>query len=131
VLSVQQNWQKTARIEHRLGASSCHYDPFVNVLYGLLNVVKAVEAYQQKQCEILLDFIATDLPKSLFTHQTNKNEQSVGAVELFEKSNWFSKSINDVQQKAAQLKLNDPLGCPSQLGDKIKQAVLQNYTFTL
>jgi len=131
VLSVQQNWQKTARIEHRLGASSCHYDPFVNVLYGLLNVVNAVEVYQQKQCKIPLDFIPVDLPKSLFTHQINKNEQSVGAVELFEKSNWFSQSINDVQQKTAQLKLNDPPGCLDQLGDKIKQAVLQNYTFML
>jgi len=29
------------------------------------------------------------------------------------------------------LKLNDPLCYPSQLGDKIKQAILQNYTFTL
>ncbi|OUR63444.1 hypothetical protein A9Q74_00970 [Colwellia sp. 39_35_sub15_T18] len=126
VLSVVHNWQKTARIEHRLGASSVHYNPYINVIYGLLNVVDAVHAYQQNNLLTNRLFTATALPISLYS-----NRQEIGAIELFQQSTWFSHSLNDIQKKYNSLKLMPMLDCHTQLGDKIKQAILANYHVAL
>jgi len=134
VLTVQQNWQKTARIEHRLGAASIHYNPYINVLYGLLNVIDAVEAYEKKKSLCVPEFTSIDLPKSLFTTRKLKtdNKQSLGAIDLFKGSSWFSQSINNAQDKVNQMKGNTlqvsaELDCPMLLGDKIKAMILANY----
>lgn len=125
ILSVQQNWQKTARIEHRLGAASIHYNPFVNVLYGLLNVLEAVQTYQQKPSILTDNFTPVSLPRSLFTDKFKPAD--LGAYDLFKASSWFSDSINSVEEKTSNVKVKGVLDCPMKLGDKIKQAMLAYY----
>jgi len=129
VLSVKQNWQKTARIEHRLGASSIHYNPYVNVLYGLLNVVDAIEAYESNKYLSPPQFAPIPLPMSLFTQ--GEDATQVGAIDLFKASSWFSQRLNSVQDKFNHMKLNTTLDCSMPLGDKIKQMVLDNYQVKL
>jgi len=125
ILSVQQNWQKTARIEHRLGAASIHYNPFVNVLYGLLNVLEAVQTYQQKPSILTDNFTPVSLPLSLFTDKFKPAD--IGAYNLFKASSWFSDSINSVEEKTSNVKVKGVLDCPIKLGDKIKQVMLAHY----
>ena len=129
VLSVQQNWQKTARIEHRLGASSIHYNPFINVLYGLLNVLDAVQAYEQEPCLLTNSFTSISLPPSLFTDKANV--ATLGAVDLFKASTWFSESINLIEEKMTSVKTKSVLDCPMKLGDKIQQAILAQYQVSI
>jgi len=140
VLSVQQNWQKTARIEHRLGASSIHYNPFVNVLFGLLNVLDAVQAYEQEEFLLTDNFTPISLPLSLFTNKpdiSNKEKAAtLGAFDLFKGSTWFSDSINLVEEKAVEEKMNrvktkSVLDCSTKLGDKIQQAILKQYQISI
>jgi hypothetical protein len=125
ILSVQQNWQKTARIEHRLGAASVYYNPFINVLYGLLNVLDTVQAYEQNPDLLIDSFTPIPLPTSLSTDKCKPS--SLGAVDIFKASNWFSDSINLIQEKSAIMKEKNVLDCPIRLGDKIKQGILAQY----
>jgi hypothetical protein len=125
VLSVKQNWQKTARIEHRLGAASIQYNPFVNVLYGLINVLDAVQAYEKVPRLLTDSFTPISLPPSLFTDKDNS--ANLGAVDLFNASTWFSDSINSIEQQMTSVKVKNILDCPTMLGDKIKQAILAQY----
>jgi len=129
VLSVQRNWQKTARIEHRLGASSISYNPYVNVLYGLLNIIDAIEAYKSNQHLSPPNFVPISLPKSLFTNEENTIE--IGAIDRFKTSSWFNESLNSAQEKFSNMKSNIELDCPMLLGDKIKQMVLNKYQVNL
>ncbi len=129
VLSVQRNWQKTARIEHRLGASSIDYNPYVNVIYGLLNIIDAIEAYESKQYLSLPKFVPISLPQSLFTNKKDAN--ILGAIDTFKASSWFSESLNSAQEKLGRMKSNAVLDCPMMLGDKIKQMILNNYQVNL
>jgi len=124
VLSVKQNWKKTARIEHRLGASSLEYNPFINVLYGLLNIVDAVQAYEQNSPLVIPKFTPVSLPSSFFTE---KESSTLGAFDLFKGSRWFSDSINQLEDKAATLKAKSTLDCHIKIGDKIQQAILAHY----
>jgi len=123
VLSVQNNWQKTARIEHRLGASSTYYDPYLNVLYGLLNIVDGIEAYEENKNLSVPEFAVIPLPESLFT-----SKEKLGAIDLFKTSSWFSQRLNTAQEKLKHLKVNSALDCPMMIGDKIKQMILDHYT---
>lgn len=125
ILSVQQNWQKTARIEHRLGAASIHYNPFINVLYGLLNVLDAVQAYEQKPSLLTDSYTAISLPQSLFTDKFKPED--LGAFDLFKASSWFSDSINFIEEKTTNVKAKSVLDCPMKLGDKIQQSILAYY----
>jgi len=129
VLSFQSNWHKTARIEHRLGASSIDYNPYVNVIYGLLNVIDAIEAYEKNQYLSLPKFVPGPLPQSLFTNK--EYLKTLGAIEIFKVSTWFSESLNLVQDKFRIINSNAILDCPLLLGDKIKQMVLNNYQVNL
>lgn len=129
ILSMQQNWQKTARIEHRLGASSMDYNPYINVIYGLLNVIDAIEAYEINQHLSPPKFIPLSLPKSLFTDKKNAN--TVGAIDLFKASSWFSEKLNVTQEKFNRLKGNAELDSSAHLGDKIKQMIVDNYQVNL
>ena len=125
VLSVQQNWQKTARIEHRLGAASSDYNPYLNVIYGLLNVVDAVEAYEDNHYSSPPYFAPTPLPQSLITDKLDEN--GLGAIDLFKASSWFSQGLNTIEEKCTGLKANDALDCPIRLGDIIKEMILDHY----
>ena len=127
ILSVQQNWQKTARIEHRLGAASIHYNPFINVLYGLINVLDTVLAYEKSPQLLTNSFTPISLPSSLFTDRSNT--ATLGAVELFKANTWFSDSINFIEE-ATHLQGKNILDCHLKLGDKIKQAILAQYQVT-
>ena len=129
VLSVQQNWQKTARIEHRLGAASIQYNPFVNVLFGLINVVDAVQAYEKETSLLTDSFTPISLPPSLFTDKDNS--ANLGAVDLFNDSTWFSESINLIEEKMTSVKVKNALDCPMMLGDRIKKAILAQYQVTI
>jgi glutamine synthetase len=87
VIISENNWHKTTRIEHRLGASSEHYNPYLNVIFALLNVIDAIddrENNQQVQSEE-----HKQLPSSLHDQQHN-----VGAITLFANNDWFSRSID-------------------------------------
>lgn len=126
VLSVIQNWQETARIEHRLGASSVKYNPYVNVLFALLNVIDAIHGFEPDRVTAEKPFKAIALPTSLYGHG-----QAVGALDLFQQSTWFSQRLNSVQKKYIHLKSTPALDCPEQLGDKIKQAIVENYHVVL
>jgi hypothetical protein len=86
-LSVIEGWQKTARVEHRLGATSLHYDPFINMLFMLLNVLNAIEKYQSG--EQLNPYSPTSLPESLWDKSGKK-----GAITLFEQSSWLTEQID-------------------------------------
>jgi len=127
VLTVKQNWKKTARIEHRLGASSLQYNPFINVLYSLMNVVDAVHAYEENSDLVTAKFTPISLPKSFFTE---KESSSLGAFDLFKDSFWFSDSINRLEDKATTVKAKSVLDCHIKLGDKIQQAILAHYQVT-
>jgi hypothetical protein len=164
VLMTQDNWQKTARVEHRLGASSEVYDPYVNILFSLANVVDAIEVYRQGHCRsaLLNDEDSSALPLSLFnsdnndlltrnsqngsnqgnynqgnynegnsnknnSNQENSNQENVslGAIDLFAQSDWFSNSINRVQQLVGNN--SQFLSCPENIGTSIKQNILAKY----
>lgn len=121
VVLSRDNWQKTARIEHRLGASSLAYDPYVNVIFALINLIQALEQYIQIPFNSVLpiqtEIKNTQLPSSLY----GKN----GAITLFEQDNWFAESINRVM---ATIEKNQQVTSPlSGLGNVIKNQMLAKY----
>ncbi|PCI63009.1 MAG: hypothetical protein COB35_02120 [Gammaproteobacteria bacterium] len=139
-LISEYHWQKTARIEHRLGASSQHYDPYANVVFALANLINALELFYSNTknldevygVDILPLHSSISLPKSLY----NKG-QKLGAIELFIQDSWLPKSINKVQQQmlanessVEQLKRENSLHLAvydQQLGDQFKQQILAKY----
>lgn len=130
ILVTEQNWQKTARIEHRLGASSTSYNPHVNVLFSLMNVVDALEVYLQESClsDLSSSIPAIELPKSLYNQYQKAAggaKDSLGAIELFTRCPWFSERINKVQQ--FMISINNDSHQSAYLGDLIKQQILAKY----
>jgi hypothetical protein len=125
VLVSQQNWQKTARIEHRLGASSLQYNAYFNIIYALLNLIDALEVYKVDKCRELLrkETRVKNLPCSLYDNGTLAK---VGAISLFESDSWFSESLSKISGRMIDNK-NHLLSDQIQLGDKIKQMVLAPY----
>jgi len=125
VLVSQQNWQKTARIEHRLGASSLQYNAYFNIIYALLNLIDALEVYKEGKCFQLLrkETHQQNLPCSLYDNALGKK---VGAISLFESDSWFSESLNRISGRMLDVK-NNQLSAQQPLGDKIKQMVLTPY----
>ncbi len=126
IIVSEQDWHKTARIEHRLGASSVHYNAYVNVAYALANVVDAIDVYQKQSCEeklLTLDK-STALANGLTdTQGVDGAVAGIGAINLFEKDLWFSRCINRVEKS---LREND--NKIYSLGDRLKQAILEKYT---
>lgn len=131
----EYQWQETARVEHRLGASSIHYCPYVNVVFALLNIIDALENFQLKsQLNSSLDLLvdepssSTQLPVSLYD-----SDKGLGAISLFEQDKWFDESINTIQNKcstnlAKTLALaNLPSVLPEKLGDCLKRTILSKY----
>jgi hypothetical protein len=87
VILSQKNWHKTARIEHRLGASSEHYNPYLNVVFALLNVIDAIDDVNISITQQNKDY--GQLPRSLYDMPNH-----LGAISLFENNDWFSRSID-------------------------------------
>jgi len=123
VLISQQNWKKTARVEHRLGASSIQYNAHYNIIYALLNLIDALEVYKLDNCGRLLRSKACpqNLPCSLYD---NTSTEKLGAISLFENEHWFSERLNTLS--ALSLETSTQSG-PPKLGDKIKQMILAPY----
>jgi len=123
VLYSTFDWQKTARVEHRLGASSVYYNAYANVVFGLLNIVEALEMH------LNITPIANNnhaefthmLPQSLHDTTTQK-----GAISLFSQSTWLSHSLNKIEMKVNKIfpstyKVAEPIG------DKLKLSIIQTY----
>ncbi|WDE02030.1 hypothetical protein SG35_025470 [Thalassomonas actiniarum] len=126
VLLSRKNWQKTARIEHRLGASSKHYNPYLNVVFALVNLVDALEVYNHKGCQAGLK--APPAPVSL-PGALNHDKDGFDAVSLFARQQWFSERINAVQLNMQTAKDMADLSVENsgKLGDKLKSSVLAKY----
>ncbi|WP_281561488.1 hypothetical protein [Thalassomonas sp. RHCl1] len=126
VLLSRKNWQKTARIEHRLGASSKHYNPYLNVVFALANLIDALEVYNNKGCQAGLkpSFAPVSLPGAL-----NHDKDGFDAVSLFARQRWFSERINAVQLYMQTVKDMADLSVENsgKLGDKLKNSVLAKY----
>jgi len=111
VIAQHENWQATARVEHRLGAASELYNVYINVLYVLLNVYEAVNDYnQQKDLPAVLQ-ATRELPISLFD-----TDGELGAISVFEHSTWFSNAITSVMRSSE----ND-------CGEHLKSLILSKY----
>jgi hypothetical protein len=118
VLTYSGDWKNTARVEHRLGATSSAYDPFMNIVFILLNTLDALQRWQASD-SLPPDYVAKDLPGSMYDGQT-LTERQVGAITLFEKSDWFSNSID----RYCTNLLRDLEGS---LGESLKAAFLQQF----
>ena len=117
----QNNWQSTARVEHRLGAASWHYCPFINVAFALANMLDAVELLPNNQ-HLQFDFSPVKLPQSLY----QRGEQ-LGAVELFQQDTWFCARINSVVKTLKESTTVDTEHLDNDLGEQLKQAILKQY----
>lgn len=127
VMVSTYDWQKTARVEHRLGASSTHYNAYTNVVFGLINLVEALEHYNANDDkEFKGDSSIIDvLPESLF----DKNEQK-GALSLFMESEWFNTSLNNIERKVNKL-LSNTYKVNEGLGDKLKSEIVKTFQQTI
>ncbi|AOW79020.1 hypothetical protein A3Q34_07230 [Colwellia sp. PAMC 20917] len=123
VLVKRQNWQKTARIEHRIGASSMQYNAYFNILYSLLNLIDALEVYKVDNCRKLLrkEVHHQDLPFSLYD---NTEQEKLGAISLFANDHWFSERLNKL---SGQFINGEQISGQLLLGDKLKQMILAPY----
>lgn len=134
-LVKQVNWQKTSRIEHRLGASSIHYNAYVNVVYALLNVIDAVEIYRKFNLENpglsslnqpWPSSMSKPLPSSLFD-----DKEGLGAYSYFKEDDWFEQRLNQIEQMMILNKNEQPLDSDFVIGigigSKIKNAILNKY----
>jgi hypothetical protein len=123
-LVEQQNWQQTARIEHRLGASSVHYDAHLNVIFALANLINALTIYLTGDCtgEFSGSPAAIMLPKNLYDSATE-----LGAISLFEQETWFAASINACLLQMKKIAPKTYQDLPNDLGWVIKQRYLAKY----
>jgi hypothetical protein len=112
VLHYSADWKKTARVEHRIGATSKNYDPYMNVLFILLNVLDALTKWQGGGS--VDPFGEKELPKSLYDQPGLP-----GALSLFEDDTWL---VDRVNFYCEALPKSEGL-----LGQEIKSRVLRQY----
>jgi hypothetical protein len=134
VLHYAGDWRKTARVEHRIGATSKHYDPYLNMLFILINVLEGIAKWQAEQPLPIFEDKA--LPVSLFDQPNKHNEsqpngskkdaskkdsqQTLGALSLCKNDSWLVDRINFYCQDMPYINgIN--------LGDKMKQMMLSKY----
>jgi hypothetical protein len=124
VLVTQQNWQESARIEHRLGASSVFYNPFYNVIFALLNLIDALHVYKREACTKLLkpQLSKKKLPLSIFP---SDNEQ--GSLCLFRQDTWFADSIDNIYKFSNFNNINLPDMLHDGSGKALKAEIITNY----
>lgn len=102
ILSYTVNWHKTARVEHRLGATSNFYDPFVNVIYILMNVLEALTEYEKDTTQLPPPFNEVCLPEHLvsgawrdgYADNAKDADDGLDAVTLFRADDWFETVLN-------------------------------------
>ena len=148
-LVSEQNWQKTARVEHRLGAASMAYNPYVNVAFALANLVDALEAYHEDQGEKLLAIPFTEqaLPTQMYPelkedkHNLGHGKKNVieltdnqNAYDLFAGSDWLAKRINRSNQavyktinQSGYKTTNQSNFYHRELGEQLARSVLTMY----
>ncbi|QOL27245.1 hypothetical protein LP316_05575 [Thalassotalea sp. LPB0316] len=124
VLLSQQNWQATARIEHRLGAASQHYDPYINVIFALLNIIEALESMAANQTIEHVIQVQT-LPSSLHD-QKNVTNTTYGAISLFANDTWFAEKIDQLIVHARNVQ-SHVIDLPHDAGAQLKQHILARY----
>ena len=115
------NWQKTARIEHRLGASSQHYNAYVNVLFALLNMIEVIECQPDDRSSSSDKQFDRSLPLSLYD-----DNSEIGAISLFAQDTWFEQAVNRLEQRFQGVASESNSG----LGTRIKAAILTQYLGT-
>ncbi len=115
VMCFEVDWTKTARVEHRLGATSEYYDPHINVIYTLLNVLDAIHAYREG-LGLPPEYVERALPGSL-----HDKKNVAGALTIFERDPWFERSLTQYCDDM------DSPHCHN-LGLTVKQHVLQRFT---
>lgn len=118
VLHYAGDWKKTARVEHRLGATSKFYDPYLNMLFILLNVLEGIDKWQSRQPPAA--FADKALPMSLFDQQDKQ-----GALSLFKDDNWLEDKVNFYSQGLAET--SALLSEKDSLGARLKQMVIDKY----
>jgi len=120
-LLTTQNWRKTARVEHRLGASSLRYDPFVNIIFALLNIVDALDAHVAGCC-----IPSSPAPRALPASLEDRGGVH-GAISLFERDEWFASSIDRVAAEWNQHNNTAALAVDDGIGHQLKEQVLKCY----
>ena len=123
VLQYAGDWRKTARVEHRIGATSKNYDPYLNMLFILINVLEGIGKGQAK--EPLPRFEDKALPVSLYDQDDIQDEsQKLGALSLFKNDNWLVNKIDLYCMDMPNMNMNNMGG---NMGEKIKQTMLSKY----
>jgi len=124
VLLSKQDWHATARIEHRLGAASMAYDPYVNVIFALLTIIETIEEARLNQAVVVQDKHQA-LPTSLYD-QKDATSIAYGAITLFGKDDWFSQKIDQLIElsRNEQAQLTD---IPNNAGTTLKHMILARY----
>jgi hypothetical protein len=119
VLHYAGDWRKTARIEHRIGATSKNYDPYLNMMFILINVLEGISKWQK--AESLPKFEDKVLPVSLYDQYDLQNgQQKLGALSLFKNDSWF---VNKLNYYCQDMPNNNGVG----LGEKIREMMLSRY----
>ncbi len=121
----QQDWRKTARIEHRLGASSTCYSPYLNVIYALTNLIDALEVYLQGACAEKL----ITLPTEALPRQLKGSDNGVDALSLFREDTWLNHRINQVAQAYNSIAQPQEIKAETDLGDQLKRSVLDAFSY--
>lgn len=119
VIASSQSWHSQSRIEHRLGAASMQYNPYVNVAFALCNLLETIIEVEQNQP--MVEAPKHHLPVSLFS----ENGQP-GAFEVFDEGNWFNQAIN--RSLAAIKNTNNQFAqVRDDLGDALKRSIIDQY----
>ena len=135
VIASRQEWRPLSRIEHRLGASSKLFNPYVNTAFALANLSDALTTSSKNvdqiggrqlagskydaKCGPDADSKPRQLPDSLYSCC-----DKLGAVELFECGVWLENKINQCVRDTRSNKI-EPV--PDDLGSLLKQAILSFY----
>jgi hypothetical protein len=119
VLHYAGDWRKTARVEHRIGATSKNYDPYLNMLFILINVLEGIGKWQTDKA--FPNFEDKALPTSLYDHPNKQSgQQQLGALSLFENDSWWVNKIDYYCHDMPNIIVDD-------LGERIKQMVLSRF----
>ena len=119
VLQYAGDWRKTARVEHRIGATSKNYDPYLNMMFILINVLEGISNWQNAGS--LPKFKDKALPVSLYDQDDLQNGQKkLGALSLFKNDKWFVKTIDYYCKDMPNINAIS-------LGEKIKEMMLSRY----
>tara|TARA_R110000744_G_scaffold13499_4_gene39160 strand:+ start:11167 stop:12294 length:1128 start_codon:yes stop_codon:yes gene_type:complete len=119
VLSYSHDWHKTARVEHRIGATSDAYDPFLNMIFILLNVLQGIESWQSTD-GLPPTFASCAFPSSLHDAHLVNGSVNQGALTLFNQQHWFAHQVDRHCQEAFRDQFNS-------VGQKLHAEFLARY----